>query len=316
MVHPNLPPLATLHSFCTIARCGGFGRAATDLGLTQTAVSHQIAQLEEWVGGRLFDRGRHGATLTTLGQRLHPEIAGALDRLDAALWSARTQAASQTLTLAVTPEFFSQWLSARLPDFCALHPGIEVKLVVGYRPPNLAADDVDLAVWLGAAGKDFVSEPFWHDEEFAVSAPEVAARLPRRQALRAAPLLNYRGARHTALDWQRWTEQSAALPDDLDGPAFEREIAAAVADGPQYPSFVEMLEACRQGAGFALVRSSLVADDLAAGTLVRCFVESMPASVNYALTYRPGALQSVPARRFRDWLLATAETPENPALPN
>ncbi|MFD1943605.1 LysR substrate-binding domain-containing protein [Paradevosia shaoguanensis] len=304
-----LPPLPTLRAFCAIAHTGGFGRAAEQLHLTQTAVSHQMAQLEDWLGARLFDRGRHGARLTPLGDRLLPQVERALDLLDDALWSARTEADAQSLTLSVTPEFFSQWLSARLPDFCALYPAIEVKLVVGYRVPDFGADGVDLAIWLGTSHRDVVSEPFWHDEEFAVSSPDLAARLPKREALRAAPLLQYQGARHTALDWQRWYEQSIVLPDNADRAAFDKEMEAAIASGPIYNSFAEMLEACRRGEGFALVRSSLVQDDLRAGTLVRCFIESMPAAVNYALTYRPGIMGSAAAKCFRDWLMASARTP-------
>jgi len=305
----SLPPLATLQAFCAIARTGGFGKAAQELHLTQTAISHQIAQLEEWVGARLFDRGRRGAVPTALGQRLLPEITRALSGLETALWSARSQATSPSLSLSVTPEFFTQWLSARLPEFYEAYPRVEMRMTVSYQVPDLSPGGTDLAIWLGTAGPEVMSEPFWRDEEFVVCSPELARRLPKRQALRAAPLLSYRGARHTALDWLRWYEQGLALPEDADTAAFTREMQRAIVDGPEYAAFPEMLEACRQGAGFALVRSSLVEDDLERGTLVRCFVESMPAAVNYALNYRPGALDAPAARCFRDWLLASARTP-------
>ncbi len=68
-----LPPLAVLQAFCAIAETGGFGRAAERMGLTRTAVSHQLSTAPEgWIGGKLFDRGRSGARLTPLGARLRP----------------------------------------------------------------------------------------------------------------------------------------------------------------------------------------------------------------------------------------------------
>jgi LysR family glycine cleavage system transcriptional activator len=303
MSNRPLPPLATLQAFCAIAETGGFGRAAERLGSTQTAISHQIAQLESWMGGRLFERGRRGAALSPLGRRLHPEIAAALASLETALHEARAGTLNPSLTLSATPEFSSQWLSPRLEAFCRRHPHIEIRLAVGYQRPDFDAG-TDLAIWLGHGGPDLVSEPLMLDEEFVVCAPALSRRLPPRGAIRAAPLLHYRGMRHTVLDWQRWYEQIGAVPDQEPDPLAGFDIVAAVADGPLYSSLEEMLEACRRGEGFALVRSSLVAADIAGETLVRCFVEAQPAALNYALLYPKGALENPVVALFRKWLLS------------
>lgn len=298
-----LPPLATLQAFCAIAETGGFGRAAERLGLTQTAISHQIAQLEGWMGGRLFERGRRGAQLSPLGSRLYPAISEALAGLETALHAARASNLNPSLTISVPPEFSSQWLAPRLEEFCRRYPDIEVKLAVGYQRPDFTAG-TDIAIWLGQGGADLVAEPLTLDEEFVVCAPSlVAAGLPNRGAIRAAPLLQYRGMRHTVFDWQRWYEQTTVDADGTPGLA-GFDIVQAVADGPQHDTFEEMLDACRAGKGFALVRSSLVQLDLEQRRLVSCFVEIQPATLNYVLLYPRGALENPSVALFRRWLLA------------
>ncbi|GAC1040539.1 LysR substrate-binding domain-containing protein [Rhizobium sp. No.120] len=297
-----LPPLSVLQTFCAIAETGGFSRAAERIGQTQTAVSHQLAQLEGWIGGRLFDRGRNGARLTPLGARLHPAISGTITELEAALYQARASVAIRSVAVSVSPEFSSQWLAVRLPDFCQRYPDVEVKLAVGYQRPDFQPGGTDLAIWLGRADVGLTHEELLTDEEFVVSSPELSKRLPSRWAIRAAPLLRYSGMRHTILDWQRWHEQVIGESGSEDGMHFD--IARAVEEAPLFDSFAEMLEACRQGRGFALVRSSLVARDLSEKKLVRCFVEMQPAAASYNLVYPPTALLNPAAALFRNWLLA------------
>ncbi|MDE1996472.1 MAG: LysR family transcriptional regulator [Rhizobiaceae bacterium] len=302
MMARPLPQLAVLQAFCAIADTGGFRRAAERMGLTQTAISHQISQLEGWIGGKLFERGRSGARLTPLGERLHPAIAQTLSHLEAALHQVRASVSVRSLRVAVTPEFSSQWLALRLPAFCQRYPDIEINMTVGYQRPALGDDGVDLAIWLGRAETGLVVEELLADEEYVVSSPDLSARLPRRNAIRAAPLLQYAGMRHTALDWQRWYEQ--ITENDKGEGLADFDIGEAVRDGALFGSFADMLEACRRGEGFALVRSSLVANDIAAGRLVRCFVEVQPAAVSYNLLYLPNALQNPSASLFRNWLMS------------
>jgi len=301
-----LPPLSVLQAFCAIVETGGFGRAADRIGQTQTAVSHQLAQLEGWIGGRLFDRGRNGAKLTPLGARLHPAIAQTISELETALYQARASVSVRSVAVSVSPEFSSQWLASRLPDFCQRHPDIELKMAVGYQRPDFQPGGTDLAIWLGRAEVGLIEEELLADEEFVVSSPALSERLPPRNAIRAAPLLRYAGMRHTILDWQRWHEQITGGSGETN-PHFD--IAEAVESSQQFESFADMLEACREGRGFALVRSSLVARDIAEGKLVRCFIEVQPAAVSYNLLYPPNALQNPSAALFRNWLLSQVRSP-------
>jgi len=294
-----LPPLAALKAFCAIAETGGFGRAAERLGSTQTAVSHQIAQLESWIGGALLERGRSGARLTPKGARLYPSVAEALRALEEALRTARADAGRDRVELSVTPEFSSQWLAPRLAGFVQRFPDIELALSIGYQTPDFSAGRADLAIRLGGGGAGLITEPLTADDEFAVCAPSLIERLPQRRAFLAAPCLTYDGVRHTALDWRRWFEQ---IDSENVATGFADQWAAAVS----FPTFADMLAACRRGEGFALVRTSLVEADLNAGNLVRAFVETQPSPFNYSLIYPRASMENQAARSFRDWVFGVA----------
>ena len=298
----RLPPLQTLRAMAAVARTRSFTKAGEELGLTQTAISHQIAQLEAWLGTSLFVRSRKGVELTVLAEQAIPGIVEALAALETVLEDARPGVKSEQLSISTTPEFASQWLQPRLGGFCAAHPEIDVSVTIEYRRARLDIDKIGIAIWLAGTLPGTDAYRLTDDYEFAVSSPAVARALPRRQALRAAPLLRYEGARHTVLDWERWYGQihdpKERLPA-VDGSDEPFDFQA----GPSFPTFSDMIAACRLDAGLALVRSSLVADDLAAGRLVKCFDETTPSDLQYHLVIAPGQRRGAGVIAFRQWII-------------
>ncbi|KKB11810.1 hypothetical protein VE25_10595 [Devosia geojensis] len=298
-----LPSLQGLRAFLAVAEAGSFTRAAAALGLTQTAVSHQIAQLEEWLGGQLFARDKRAVSLTALGQSLLPQVEESLEALARTLAAARQGGGpKRRLMLSTTPEFGTQWLAPRLEGFLSANPGISVSVTLEYRRADLLAGEADIAIWLGSGGTGLEAQRLMLEEEFAVSSPELQKRLPNRKALLAAPLLHYEGERHTVLDWRRWHSQLFGTEEGSIGEEMSRQVDFDA--GPVYPTFADMLEACRHGEGFALVRSSLVADDLKAGRLVRCFVEVLPSDLHYHLVTAPQRRPRPEITAFRQWIFA------------
>ncbi|GLQ57103.1 LysR family transcriptional regulator [Devosia nitrariae] len=300
-----LPSLQGLRAFLAVAETGSFTKAATALGLTQTAVSHQIAQFEDWLGGQVFVRDRRAVGLTPLGERLLPQVRESLTDLHQVLSAARQTGQRQKLSLSTTPEFGTQWLAPRLENFVSAHPGISVSVTLEYRRADLMAGEADIAIWLGSGGPGLSADRLMLEEEFAVSSPELSARLPKRKALLAAPLLHYKGERHTVLDWRRWHSQLYGAGEGSPGDELAREIDMDA--GPVYATFSDMLEACRRGEGFALVRTSLVADDLKAGRLVRCFVEVLPSDLHYHLVTAPQRRPRPEITIFRQWIFSQVQ---------
>lgn len=301
----SIPSLQSLRAFAAVAETGGFTRAAEVLGLTQTAVSHQIAQLEEWLGGRVFVRDRRAVYLTPLGERLLPQVSRSLTALQKVLTSARHTSSTGSLRISTTPEFGTQWLAPRLQSFLDANRTLRISVALEYRRVDLDGGEADIAIWLGGTGGPFHAERLMLEEEFAVSSPALRNRLPKRNALLAAPLLRYEGERHTVLDWRRWHSQLYGAEEGSIGHDLAQELGFE--SGPNYPTFGDMLEACRQGLGFALVRTSLVADDIAAGRLVRCFVESMPSDLHYHLVLPRLRRPRPEVTAFRQWILGEAK---------
>ncbi len=300
MISGALPPLQCLRAFLAVAEHGNFTRAAESLGLTQTAVSHQIAQLETYLGAPVFVRQRPGVRLTALGHDLRPRIDAVLTDLGAALQAARRTRSARKITVSTIPEFGTRWLAPRLGSFFDTHPGVGVNLVMEYRRADLASGEVDAAIWLGAGPKGLHATALGLDEEFVVCAPALVPTLPKTQGLRAAPILRYAGARHTLLDWERWL---SILHPTADGP---RPID--ISGGPVFDTFADMVAACQQGQGFALVRGSLVTAELAAGTLVRCFVEAMPSDLQYHLVTAQRPRADTALGQFCQWVLGQVAT--------
>ena len=306
----SLPPLPVLRAFVAVAETGGFSRAAERLHVTQTAVSHQIRQLEDWLGCKLFRRDTRSVAITDAGAALLPRVRAALDDLAAALAEVRDEPQGERLVVAAPPEFAAQWLAPRLPGFLAEHPDLDVRLVAEYRRARFFDDGIDAAVLLGCGGSGQRADRLGLEEEFAVCSPDLAARVPRPNAFAKAPLLHYAGDRHTTLNWRRWLEQLGLCPPGqsviLGAGAQTRRLDPDA--GPRYATFPEMLEACRRGAGFALVQTSLVADDMAQGRLVRPFFEALPSDLHYHLVCPAETAERSKIVTFRRWILAEAET--------
>ena len=110
----QLPPLKAITSFEVVARLGSINRAADELHLTASAVSHQITNLEGFVGRKLFDRTSRGLVLTPVGERYRNDVTGALALIASAAHNARSSEGIEVLRIHVSPSFASLWLMPRL----------------------------------------------------------------------------------------------------------------------------------------------------------------------------------------------------------
>ena len=124
----RLPPFAPLVAFDAVTRHGSFTRAAAELGVTQSAVSHQIRKLEDHFGVALLQRQNPGIEITPAGAQLRQELAAALDALGALDAQVRRRSNRTTLRVGAGSALATWWLVRRLPDFTARYPSINVDL--------------------------------------------------------------------------------------------------------------------------------------------------------------------------------------------
>ncbi|MSO93967.1 MAG: transcriptional regulator GcvA [Rhodospirillales bacterium] len=289
----DLPPLNALKAFEAAARQLSFTRAAAELHVTQAAVSHQIKALEDRLGIPLFRRLNRNLLLTDAGQALLPAVSDALDRLAAAVARVRSRDVSGVLTVSTLDSFAGTWLVRKLGRFRDIQPEIDVRITTSDHQVDFAREDVDMAIRYGRGPwPGLYVERLMTEEVFPVCSPALLKKGP--------PLKEPADLRHYTLlhddlkeDWRMWLAHAGVSDiDPTRGHGFHRSnlvIQAAVA-----------------GAGVALGRSVLVADELASGQLVKPFALSLPAEFAYYLVCPFQSAERPKVRAFSDWLLAEA----------
>jgi LysR family transcriptional regulator, glycine cleavage system transcriptional activator len=288
----RLPPLNSLRAFESAARLLSFTRAADELAVTQSAVSHQVKGLEDWAGIPLFRRDGRAVALTEAAAKFLPAVTQALDQL--ALASRKLQAVDPGqgwLTVAVMPSFAAKWLVPRLAGFRAQHPQIDVWLATFERQTGALDSDVDIAIRYGREEwPNLTTIKILGEELFPVCAPAIAARLKDPADLARETLL------HDELreDWTMWLRTAGVASVDA-------------TRGPGFDDSGLLIQAAIEGLGVALGRSVLVKGDLEAGRLVRPFSTALASESAYYLVYPPELENAPKIKAFREWLLATAE---------
>ena len=144
-----LPPIGVLQSFVIAARHESVSVAARETGLTQSAVSRQVAQLEEIVGRPLFHRTGRRIALTEAGAAYAAAIGPAIDAIRRATGEAMAKRREGEFTIATLPSFGMRWLAPRLPQLTSAHPEMIVNIAARSEPFELAASGFDAAIHYG-----------------------------------------------------------------------------------------------------------------------------------------------------------------------
>lgn len=289
----DLPSFPAVRAFEAAGRHLSFKTAAEELHVTQSAVSHQVKSLEEFLGLALFRRGTRSVALTREGQDYMERVSRVLDELSAATHCVRNQGPSGPLAIRSTPAFASRWLVPRINDFNRLHPDIELHISTSLESVNFAEDGVDVEIGFGLqASGELYAEPILESSRFPVASPDLIARQgPFRnpEDLGKCVLLH----NEVADGWGEWL-----------GCAGVRDIDPE--SGPRFEHCNLSLRAAVEGQGVALAYGALVAPDLATGTLVRLFDINLPATVIYSLVCPASYLEQPRVAAFREWLIAAA----------
>jgi LysR family glycine cleavage system transcriptional activator len=296
MSEKRLPPLPALRAFAVAARLGAFTAAAERLGVSQSAVTRQIAALEASLGTTLFHRGRRGVGLTPEGRDYAAELAPAFEMIEAATARVRRPDGEDVLRLRVYPVFAVKWLIPRLADFAAWAPKMRVELDTSVEPVDFERSPLDAAIQFGGGDRGGGrAELLIPDEIEPVCSPSLLAYtggvLTLDDLLRF-PLLH---ARYRRADWRDWAIANGR-PD------------LAALTGSEWPSSVLTYQAAQEGLGFAMGQTRLLQRDFDQGVLVRPFNRPLRRPLAYHLIL-PTSPLSLRVRAFRAWLLHALGTP-------
>ncbi len=303
-IHPEtpmarLPPLVELRAFEAAARHLSFKKAADELGVTPTAISHQIRLLEQYCGQLLFRRRPRPLTLTVAGTSLFPIIRDGLNSFAAAIATVRKGGEVQPLRITTTNAFASRWLVPRLPGWQKAHRAAPLEVIGTDAVLDLKSREADVAIrYARRAPPGFVSRELFRDRFWPVCSPHLLSG--KRPFASPAAL-----RRHTLVHCY-WP------PSDTAAPTWQRFLAAARGRWREVPGFSEMqhlsfreelhaIEAVIAGQGIGICSDILVARELAAGQLVKCLDLALPGYGLY-LAYTADHPRQRLIKVFSEWI--------------
>ncbi len=168
----KLPPLRAVQYFETTARLNSFSRAAEVLNVTQSAVSHQIRLLEDFLGESLFDRQGRNLQLTPVGLRYYDEISDPLQAIARASHQIRV-GESGRLRLAVFSSLAVKWLMPQLSDFRARHPEIDLSLEMYADHPDLSDKMADCFITDFEPGRNYQYDLLYNEYLYPVCSHKI-----------------------------------------------------------------------------------------------------------------------------------------------
>jgi LysR family transcriptional regulator, glycine cleavage system transcriptional activator len=290
-----LPSLTTLQCFESSARHLSFTRAATELNLTQSAVSRQVQKLEETLNRDLFKRVKKRIVLTSAGKSFARDVRDLLTQAETITLRVMTNgSAANILNLGMPPSFGSRWLIPRLGEFVAAYPKIQVNLVTLIRDTDFTAENVDIAIWFGGdEWPDMASEPLLGERKLPVCAPSL---IGDRTDLKPEDVCDYPLLQHSTRPkgWERWFSAH-----DIKDPA--------IISGPSVERFHMAIQVAVAGLGVGMFPEFLVQRELESGELVAPFGGSINSEQSYCIVYPEGQANQRKVKTFRDWIMNIAE---------
>jgi LysR family glycine cleavage system transcriptional activator len=286
----RLPPLRALEAFVRIVRLGSAKAAASELGLSPSALSRRVGNLEDFVGKRLFTRQHQAMKLTDDGQAFYNAVSPKLEELAEAVESQMESSNVMRLHLGVLPLFAGERLFPRLPELRKLHPRLHIDIDTGSQLENRLGDSLDAAIVLSKEpDASLHAVRLDHNGVHAFATPELAAEIGSTPDVA-------RLSRQTFL-------VSSDLPEGFD--AWKAALGLEKLEPTAVDHFASgqlILAGARQGLGIAIVHDDHFlreGDD----RLVRLFDVRVESPYSYWFVCRQRALESRPVRLFHDWLV-------------
>ncbi|MEP1538812.1 MAG: LysR substrate-binding domain-containing protein [Paracoccaceae bacterium] len=300
-------PLTLLRALAAVYETGGIRPAGRLLGIQHSAVSRALRDLEAWLEVPLFKTrdGQRALVFSAEGTALGKAALAALTELETATLKTREGSNTHSVTIATTPSFAMRWLLPRLPLLNAIHPKIQVSILVDQARKSPLVTGADLNIRMGMQPASELDPVALMDERvFPVMAPrlwEDCGRPSKTEDLQDLPLLH---DRDPSTSWGTWRKVFG--PDRLN-----------VRHGPRLTSSDLILRAAEQGQGVALARGRLAEPSLSDGSLICPFGDSaLDLGPNYWLILNSETKRRPVVQTAVDWFqsesIGTGEkSPEN-----
>lgn len=285
------PPLRAARAFEATARLGTVAAAATELGISPSAVSHQLAVLDKFMQIPLMERHGRGLRLTDAGREYYRSVRAAFAVLRDATGQLRDRMSPVAVKLSVIPLFGTGWLIPHLPDFLRTHPDIHVNITYANHR-NYFSDAADMSIRFGTGD--------WNG--YASIKIACGAVVP----ICSAAFANQHGPFTSAADlliqplihdqdrtgWTQWFQSCGlrAPPPRASDTMFEDGLLARAA--------------VAAGMGVALLRAPMIEQELASSEFVQLFAHDLDDGRHYYLCHRLDVELSEQELKLRDWLMS------------
>lgn len=288
MAIQHIPPIQCLLTFEALARLRHAGRAADELCVTPSAISHRIRQLEAHLGVKLFSRADFALTAEGATYLANVQVGLAAFRH---MPTTRRAKGATRLRVAVTPTFSRQLLMPQLERFRTTYPDVELTLQVSIPLLDVTAEPADLELRFGRGG--------YTDLEYRlILSEEVCPACSPSYLNEFGPFAGF----DSPAEW----DQARLIRSPLEpwGPWFAAcgHARPEPPAGAQFNDLGLVYDAAASGFGVALVRSRLAASWLDGGRLVRLSTHSAPSPHHHYICWKPGALERWECAAFVDWL--------------
>lgn len=300
-IGPRLPNLDALQTFEAVARTASFTRAATELFLTQSAVSRRIQALEEALGVALFVRRNRAIELTEAGLILQRAVFDSFERLRDAVARLREVSPARLVTITCTAGFASLWLIPRLARFTAAHPDIDVRVSATSERLDLDALGIDLAVRFCALAEG-AGRPLFRESLIPVCSPRLVRggphplREPADLVHHTLLALEMDDGAELIADWEPWI-RAMRLP------------APQMKNALRFSSYADAVAAAVDGQGVVIGRLPLIKALLADGRLVAPFRPKAASRRGYFLLRSSRIAANPAAAAFAGWIESEVAVP-------
>lgn len=286
----RLPSLNSLRAFEAAARHLSLKKAAVELCVSQSAISHQIKTLETQLGTALFLRQARGVELTSKGQLYYPALRSAFNTIAEATALVREQESRGVITIQVYATFAIRWLLPRLARFQQAYPELQVRLHTNQRDADLEHNDIDAAIMIGKPPPAMASQELFRAQMRPVCSPGFLQRegpIESPEDLMGKLLLQ---VYPSSEDWPNWFS-GVGLSN--------RGLAGSL----QLESYEVAINSAESGMGIMLGQEPYIAKSLQAGTLVEPLPLSTVENPNrWHLVSRPERWETSKLRTLRLWL--------------
>ncbi|MEZ9884627.1 LysR family transcriptional regulator [Vibrio splendidus] len=290
----KLPPLRAIQCFESVARFNSFSQAAIALHVTQSAVSHQVRLLEEYLGETLFVRQGRRLSLTPIGERYYEEVSHSLQNIAQASYQIR-EGESGKIRIAMYSSLAVKWLVPRLENLRQQHPEIDLTLSMVADEPEFSDQVADCFITANPPKKNYVSDFLYKEQLYPFCSQKVWQRIedkPLPEALWDQQLLSVSSIFKDdgeAKDWAKWCELGGfSLPKDVKISQFSHMVLAA--------------EAVKYHQGIAFLNDYFLNDQDLQQNLVRIPMHDLPTGDNMYFVYKNSRAKQFEIRTLGHWL--------------